>query len=454
MSLLKKWGGHKMGKNDEYLEESASIVEKIENQLEEILIKKKATIEKELEERINREKEEAEKKIHEIESELTEEKEALDKYKYILKDFENQKTDIKGQIKEHLDRATEFQTKIESMTGQTLKELKIVDELNQKLEELNHFVFEKVAFLKKSLEEKYGIVTEVPESNGHEDMGVDLRREMVKLKKIKELLEMPESIEEAPGIETTPAIETQEEESVQEESVQEEELEYEEIKEEAKEVEEIEEKEEVSPEREELKTEASEFISSEEPALEEKEVSMEIEEPEAERIERKQISFQEVFDELEKHRKSKDVEGNGEISYFEKEDKIILDGEFFVTKLDEYVEEARKLYIKLSQTESPKEQFFVKQEILYYQEFLRKLILSSVRMLEKESCSFPEYTNDILNEDVLKDILERVSMGNWSNQEDYESFDIFVQEFKNKYSARITPPDKYLSSILEELNML
>jgi len=370
MSLLKKWGGHKMGKNDEYLKESASIVEKIENQLEEILIKKKATIEKELEERINREKEEAEKKIHEIESELTEEKEALEKYRYILKDFEDQKTDIRGQIKEHIDRATEFQTKIESMTGQTLKELKIVDELNQKLEELNHFVFEKVAFLKKSLEEKYGIVTEVPESNGHEDMEVDLRREMVKLKKIKELLEMPESIEEAP------AIETQEEESVQKE-----ELEYEEIKEEAKEVEEIEEKEEVSAEREELKVETSEFIPSEEPALEkksvveaeekeeegeEKEVSMEIEEPEAESIEMKQKSFKEVFDELEKHRKSKDVEGNGEISYFEKEDKIILDGEFFVTKLDEYVEEAKKLYIKLSQTESPKEQFFVKQEILYY----------------------------------------------------------------------------------------
>lgn len=181
---------------------------------------------------------------------------------------------------------------------------------------------------------------------------------------------------------------------------------------------------------------------------------MEIEEPEAERIETKEISFQEVFDELERHRKSIDVEGNGEISYFEKEDKIILDGEFFVTKLDEYVEEAKKLYIKLSQTESPKEQFFVKQEILYYQEFLRKLILSSVQMLEKESCSFPEYTNDILNEDVLKDILERVSMGNWSNEEDYASFDIFVQEFKNKYSVRITPPDKYLSSILEELSML
>ena len=62
MALLKKRGGHKMGKNDEYLKESASIVEKIENQLEEILIKKKATIEKELEERIKREKEEAEKK--------------------------------------------------------------------------------------------------------------------------------------------------------------------------------------------------------------------------------------------------------------------------------------------------------------------------------------------------------------------------------------------------------
>jgi len=81
-------------------------------------------------------------------------------------------------------------------------------------------------------------------------------------------------------------------------------------------------------------------------------------------------------------------------------------------------------------------------------------MLSSVGMLEKESCSFPEYTKDILNEDVLKDVLERVSMGNWSNEEDFESFDIFVQEFKNKYSVRITPPDKYLSSILEELNVL
>jgi hypothetical protein len=74
-------------------------------------------------------------------------------------------------------------------------------------------------------------------------------------------------------------------------------------------------------------------------------------------------------------------------------------------------------------------------------------------MCEKENCSFPEYTLDILNMDVLKDILEKVSMENWSNQEDFHSFDEFAKKIKNTYYERITPWAAYLKSLTEELGI-
>jgi len=115
------------------------------------------------------------------------------------------------------------------------------------------------------------------------------------------------------------------------------------------------------------------------------------------------------------------------------------------------LEEAKKLYLKLSQTESPKEQFFIKQEIINQQEILRKYILRNLKMCEREGAVLPEFTTAILNLDSLKDILEKLSMENWSNPGDFNSFRTLIESLKDAYYAKITPPVYYLKSLIEEL---
>ena len=123
-----------------------------------------------------------------------------------------------------------------------------------------------------------------------------------------------------------------------------------------------------------------------------------------------------------------------------------------VVSINSRVEEASKIYDHLSESESPKEQFFLKQDIINQQESIRKLILNVLKVCERESSFIPQYTEDILNMDIFKNILERVSMENWSNQEDYISFSQYFGELKNNYLKRITPPEKYLTSLVNELS--
>ena len=175
-----------MPKNKEILEDPTPIIEDVENQLEKIFKKKKQEIKEELEGKIQQERKEAEKKIHQIEKELEDEKEALVNYRTTLAEFENNRADTKSQIKEHIEKAVQSLTEIDTLTTQTLEELKKVSELNQKLEEFHHAAEEKTAILKKDLEEKFGIVTEGLETKELEN--VDLKQELTKLKKIKELL--------------------------------------------------------------------------------------------------------------------------------------------------------------------------------------------------------------------------------------------------------------------------
>ena len=191
-----------MAKKSDKDKGSTSIVDEIELQLEEALTRRKAEVEKELEEKIKREREEAKKRIEQIDQELAEEKDALTNFKTLLAEFETSKDDLKKQIKEHINKAVQFQTDIETLTGQTLEELKKVSELNQKFEELQQSAGQRVNDLKNSLEEKFGIVAEVPETEWDETE-INLDQELVKLKKIKELLNNKEPADLEPNQEAT-----------------------------------------------------------------------------------------------------------------------------------------------------------------------------------------------------------------------------------------------------------
>ncbi|MGD8538528.1 MAG: hypothetical protein PVI66_07405 [Candidatus Aminicenantes bacterium] len=452
-----------MVKDNNFIKESSSIIEEIESQLQNVLAKKKEEVEQELQEKIKAEQEEAQKKISQIESELEGNKEALENYKNVLTQFESEKEGVKSEIKSHLNTAIQLQTDIEQMTGQTLQELKTVSELTKKLEEINHEASTKVNALKTELEEKYGIVTQVPDSISADEVDYDLENELAKLQQIKELLGsaavgMKGIGEDVKAQEKEPAKEAPVEEKKAEEAAEgeseaelkEKATEGEEPTAEAEAGEAEAEAEEKSVDKAEVKAEVKAEEKDEEKAEEKTEEAKDAE-AEADTEAKADESFKTAFEALDKYRKSEDVEGNGYMMFYENQGKIVLDGESFVAYLNNNLEEVKKLYNKLQESESPKDQFFTKQEIIKKQDVLRKYMLSFIGKGELEVSSLPQFTKEILNMDVLKNILEKVSMENWSNQEDFTSFDTLTNNLKESFYEKITPPDKYLESIKEEL---
>jgi len=402
-----------MDNNNNFQKGSASIIEEIEQQLEEILKKKKDDIEQDLEDRINKEKEEAEIRKDQLNKEIAAEKEALISHKSILTEIEDEKENIKEKIKEHLEKAVSFQSEIEEKTSQTLEELNKVGDLNKKIDEINDRAGERIGELKQDLEEKYGLIPQLPELNVDDNASVELNYELTKLQKIKELLAESEGDKK-------------------------------------EEKEDIEEKEEDKSE-----PEIIQFASDQ--VDEKPEKTEETEKPEEQDVvgnqEISSIEKSELHNVLSKYRKSEDDNEEGEVSYFENEGNKSLDGEYIMASIKNRVDEAKKLYIKIAQNESPKEQFFIKQEIIQHQEIIRKLMLSTIRMYEKNNDFLPEFTKDIINIDTVKTILEDVSMKNWSNQNDFNSFDEFAKELMDRYYERITPSDEYLEAIMQELKI-
>jgi translation initiation factor 2 beta subunit (eIF-2beta)/eIF-5 len=159
-----------------------------------------------------------------------------------------------------------------------------------------------------------------------------------------------------------------------------------------------------------------------------------------------------ALDILERYKKT-EPEEEAEVIYYENDDKKILDSEYIVSAVFSRLEEAEKLYKKLSKTESPIDQFFVKQEIIRSQEALRGVILAGTRMLEKESCTLPEYTIGVMNMDVLKETLEKLSMQNWSKKTDFNLFNEYATRLKKDFYARISVLVDYLKSLLDELGL-
>jgi hypothetical protein len=187
-------------------------------------------------------------------------------------------------------------------------------------------------------------------------------------------------------------------------------------------------------------------------------VSTNVEEPKPEEnknpvMERVDIPDIDLDRTLEKFRKSIDGEKGIKLTYFENNKKMILDGQDIFNAIDKDVEEAQKLYDKLSKTQSPKEKFFTKQEIIWHQETLREFILTTLKVCEKEHAVLSQSTADVLNISVLKKILDKVSQENWSNKDYFSSFFQFASELKAAYLEKTTPKTNHYKFLIDELNI-
>jgi hypothetical protein len=460
--------------DNKLIKESSSIIEEIESQLQDVLEKRKKAVEEELEEKIRLAQEEAKKRKSELENQLKSEQDALINYKNVLSEFESSKENVKGEIKTHLDKAIQLQTEIEEKTALSLDELKTVSDLTQKLEGINSEASEKVHALKSELEEKFGIVAQVPDSIGQAEVDFDLETELQKLQKIKELLGTPGTLDEAefgikkkPGVpteaapediapeeipgeakaepETTTEVETEAEVTPEAEKPPEDTA-PEETNAEVEEAAEEPPSEEAAGETPPEESKASEPTPAEEAAPPvEAALSPELEQYKDDEAVRKAIGA------LAAYRQSESLEEGGEVVYYQKGDTLVLESENLLLTVSEAIDQAKQFYIKLSDTESPKEQFFIKQEIIKYQDNLRKRLLSNIRWSEKDNCSLPKFSKEVINPIVLKTLLEKVSMENWSNKDDFSSFENFIKELKDNYYKLLSPPDKYFEGILDQL---
>ncbi len=452
INLVEGNQGVTMSNQNDFIKDSSSILEDIESQLNQVLEKKRKEIEAELEEKISREKEEASQKISRIEEELNQDRQTLRDYRVVISEFDDTKKEVKQNIRVHLDKASEHQKEIDTLTEKTLEELRAVSELHAKLEEAGKDAAVKIGDLKKDLQEKYGITAELPDSSPGFSADFDLDGELDKLRKIKELLDLNGS--------NITALESKDyKEDMEEEEKEEEEKPEPELMDWNASIRGM----DSSPEKEEeQQTEAGEEIQesllTEEPAVQMEQADAEEEKTGTSFLNRlKQFASgkneepSEISETLEQYRKIEGGDDEEKVIYYENEEKAILDGEQVLSVINKCLEESAKLYETLMNTESPKDQFFIKQEIIKQQESVRKFMLNCIRVCERKNCIFPETTLEFFNADILKDILERASMENWSNHEDFERFSVYMKNLEGKYQERIHSPEEFADTLVQGL---
>lgn len=376
-----------MALDNDGLKSSDSDLRDIESELERELSRRREEVERTLASRIENEKEAARLRLEEIDREFDRERAALQEFRAQVSAAENERAELSREMREHFNLALAHQAEIDRLTKLTVEEIKKVNDVQQRMEDLRRQASERAGFLKRDLREKFGIETDVPAEAAAGSLPVDLDAELEKLRRIKEILVLETS--------AAPVLEPGNDFSV--------------------------------PEIQDLVA-GSESDESR-PAA-----------PAAVPV-----------DPLEACRRIEPANGHGELHYFQKSGRIVLDVERLLEAAESARDEARRLARSLESAESPKDQFFIKQDIINGQEALRKLVLRAAKMCERKSCSLPTATADVFGLRALRDLLERLSLENWSNPADFADFENALEGLRGSFAARATPPDAYRRAILEEL---
>jgi uncharacterized protein YoxC len=400
-----------MSEIQETMGEVASVIQEIEKQLENLLSKKREDIERALAARIQKEKEAAHKRVNELEKEFDQEREAIDEFRTMVGEVEAERNTILEEVRERIKHALQFQAEVENLSRQTAEEIRKVNDLHQKLESLRQRTADRAGFLKKDLREKFGIVTEVPEQEDVLGPEMDLDRELENLKRIKTLLagELPSG-----GGEGRPRKEGGESWELR------------------------------IPEIRDL-IQSSHFQEDGETK------SVPIEDGPGGKAPQGVIGGVSVVESLNALGRTDPADGSGEIRYFQKRMKVVLDPEHLLGAIERSVEESRKLSFKLGETESAKDRFFIKHELINAQEGLRKLVFRAIKICDKKPPALPGVVLDVLNVKVLRNMLDRLSTDNWANPEDLASFEKDIRTLTTAFRERTVPREKYFRSILEEL---
>jgi hypothetical protein len=431
--------------------DSSQVIQEVEDQLERILQKKFRDVDSGLIDRINHEKEAARKRKEEIERDFEKEKGALADYRSMVQEFEEQRAGLLNEARDRFHKVLKFQSEIEGLAKSTVDEIRRVNEIQERLEGLRAKTAERAAFLKNDLRERFGIVAEVMEEES-KPLEIDLDEELEKLRKIKELLAIESAAANLGRLGGEPAAE----EDLAE-------MDAAALRPEAA-IPGIRDliagpalAEEPAPQ---APAAAAPPVSQDaaadpEPAPQAPVAATAPEPfppvPEPLSAQENDLTEEEIIAWLESYRRIEPSNGSGEVHYFQKDRAIVADPEKLATAVDRTIEEGQRLAGRLETTESPKDQFFIKQELINWQEGLRALFLRVVKMCEKNSWVLPLYTEDVINPHVIRRLLERLSMENWSNLEEFSGFSAAWSDLRRTFEARLEPRLAYLRSLKRQI---
>jgi hypothetical protein len=388
-------------------------LKEIEKKIEEQILSQKAEIEKELLRRIEKEKEEAERKIEAVSREFEAIKAALDEHKKVIGELQTLRDNIHDEIESHLNRAKSHRAIIATAVNQLRSELEILNGLETKLGELRGRAAAKTDEIRSYLR-KVGLSVDLPSLVDLEENLGDLHGEMAKIGRLVDFITAEKVVE--PG-ETLGA-----------------EAEFEAAA--------------AAPIPETPEPPAAVEAAPEVPELEQVPImpASEVEKAaEAEQEISKLQEFVAPFRRLESA-------GNGlSFAYYEGSKGKVVDPESLVEAVDALTSEAEQMHKQLAKTDSLKEVFLAKQEILNKQEILRKIFFLAVKLCDKEGGVLPAYVADVFDFEKMKDFLERLTLGNWS---DVSDFRVFIAEASGLLAGlrkKLARPKLYLESIIAQL---
>lgn len=427
-----------------------NILDDIEKRVSKIFSAQKSEVEQSLVERISREKEEAQKRIDAVNQEFAQVRGFLEEHKTVMAELQSTEEHLRGEIRGHFDRAVNYQKMMENAAVLAGSELEKIGGLNQEIEKVRVKAESEYVNLKEQLAGYAGIVAQIPTPTVKAEEGMDWTEEIGKLRKVRDLLATLRQAEPSdaddpsadvaaaePEI-SVPAAETAEELAASlgligpEDDGVRDDVEF----------------AEGDPAWAEIPGPASTATAAEPAELHA--------EPEAEAAGTKApaAGFSEdasVLETLARYRKTEPVNNGIELSFFASEAATFLDADSFMAAIGKIIEGANKLHSQLTQTTSVKELFLLKQEILNQQEVLRKLFFRVVRFCDKESGRMPESLAEIIGSRGLKEVVERLTMANWSDPSDFKPFVNELKAMKRAFEVRTGATPRYFQSILDEV---
>jgi hypothetical protein len=392
-----------MGIDREYAKGSASVVEEVEAELERLLDRKREDLERALADRLKQQERAAPRGLEESERERA----AYDDRRAQPAGTDAEFKILLEEIRDRFRRVLHCQTEIEKLTRLTTEEITRVFELLGKAGELRARLLEERRPVQPAAPE---IPRAVPETTEPEAdiLPPDLRQALERVRKIKDLLgaEMgkKKDLDRGAGEPPEPLEDRQ--------------------------------PEPLLPGIQELVAEPAVDVPPARPVTP----------PEPER------PAPVPSPELDSYRRTEPASARGEVYYFQKGRKIVLDTARILEAAEKSRAEAKRLILKLGQTESSPDQFMLRQGIVSWQEGFRRIVLQIVKMNEKNRLDFPELTADALNSAVFKELLERLSLSDWSRPEDFAFFERWLLELRERIGSRTPSTDSYRSSLLSQLD--